>query len=72
VIPWPVLHSACASAFSAFYRVISGTAGFFARLPGIPFGRTDTAWFIPLTAAAVVVVAVALPLRRSAVRAQPT
>jgi hypothetical protein len=66
-----VLHSVCTGAFGAFYRIIQGTAGLFAGVPGMLFGVPDKAWFIPLAGVSAVLAASTLPLWRGPRRAWP-
>jgi competence protein ComEC len=71
VIPWPLLHSACAQAFGLFYEVIQGTAGFFAQCPGITFGAASVSWIVPCCAAGAATAALLLPVRRRLAPARP-
>jgi competence protein ComEC len=66
VLPWPLLHDACARAFGLFYDVIRVCAVTLARVPGISFQPPVVPWLVAATGLAAVVAASVLPPRRAA------
>jgi competence protein ComEC len=64
LVPWSLLHDACARAFGLFYDVIRASAVTLARIPGFSFSPSMVPWLAAGTGLAVLVAATVLPLKR--------
>ena len=64
LVPWSLLHDACARAFALFYDVVRTCVVTFARIPGFSFSPSMVPWLAAGTALAVLIAATVLPLKR--------
>ena len=67
LVPWPLLHDACARGFAVFYQVISSSAEMLSRVPGLVFEPSLVPWLAAGAGVAVVLAATVLPLKRGTV-----